>query len=312
MYEILHKETIAPGLKLMEIYAPQVAEKVNPGQFVILRVDEEGERIPMSIADWDRDKGTLTIVYHELGTSTKKLALLEMGEKLVNLSGPLGKSTEIKNYGTVVCVGGCFGIGPAYALAKALKRAGNKVIYIVEAREGDFIFWEDRLEEVSDRLIITSGDGTRGSSRWATKPLREVLETEKVNMVYLVGCTFMLMTCSKVIDPYGIEAKVSLMPIMIDGTGMCGACRVTVGGETKMACVDGPEFDGREVDWNELMDRARSHLKEEERSLDLWVRENWHKVRFRELDSKCGGVRLRGSAVVLDTPARMNYKTEMG
>lgn len=301
MYEILHKETIAPGLKLVEIYAPQAAEKVEPGQFVILRVNEEAERIPMSIADWDREKGTLTIVYHELGTSTKKLALLKVGEKLSNLAGPLGKATDIKNYGTVVCVGGCFGIGPAYALAKALKKAGNKVIYIVEARESGFIFWQDKLKEVSDRLIITSGDGTCGEHRWAIKPLREVLEECDVSRVYLVGCTFLLMSCSKAVEPYGVKTKVSLMPVMIDGTGMCGACRVSVGGETKMACVDGPEFDGNEVDWDEIMERARGHLKEEERSLDLWVRENWHKVRFRELDAKCGGAKLRSSSVVIDT-----------
>ena len=300
MYEILHKETISPGLKLVEIYAPQAAEKMNPGQFVILRVNEEAERIPMSVADWDRERGTLTIVYHELGTSTKKLALLDVGEKLSNLAGPLGKATEIKNYGTVVCVGGCFGIGPGYALAKALKKAGNSVIYIVEARESGFIFWQDKLREVSDRLIITSGDGACGEQRWAIKPLREVLEEENVSRVYLVGCTFLLMSCSKAVEPYGVETKVSLMPVMIDGTGMCGACRVTVGGETKMACVDGPEFDGNEVDWDEIMERARGHLKEEERSLDLWVRENWHKVRFRELDAKCGGAKLRSSAVVID------------
>jgi len=286
MYEIVRKETIAPGFKLMEITAPQVVESVTPGQFMIIRVNEQGERIPMSIADWDKEKGTVSVIFQELGTSTRKLGLMKVGDRLENLAGPLGEGTEIKNYGTVICVGGCFGIGPGYILAKMLKEAGNKVIFIVEARYGKIIFWQDKLEEVVDELIITSGDKTKGVYRWATKPLRQVLENEMVDKVYLVGCTFMMMTCSKATKVYGVDTKVSLLPIMIDGTGMCGACRVTVGDETKLACVDGPEFDGHQVDWNEIMERAKSYLKEEEKSLDLWVRDNWHKVRYPEAIEK--------------------------
>ncbi|HII06514.1 MAG TPA: sulfide/dihydroorotate dehydrogenase-like FAD/NAD-binding protein [Methanotrichaceae archaeon] len=278
MYEIVHKETLSPGFKLIEVSAPKVAAKIRPGQFVILRVDEKGERIPLSVADWDSTRGTLTLVFQELGLSTRKLGLLNEGDRLANVTGPLGKAADVKKIGTVVCVGGCFGIGPAYALARAMKEAGNRVIYIVEARKGDFHFWLDRLREVSDRLIITSGDGCGGCDRWATEPLKEVIETEKVDRVHLIGCTFMMMTCSRAAEPYGVETRVSLMPIMIDGTGMCGACRVAVGGERKLACVDGPEFDGSKVDWTELIERARSYLKEEEKSMDVWERENWHRL----------------------------------
>ncbi|HII06456.1 MAG TPA: sulfide/dihydroorotate dehydrogenase-like FAD/NAD-binding protein, partial [Methanotrichaceae archaeon] len=217
--EIVRKETIAPGFKLMEIRAPDIAEKISPGQFMILRVDEEGERIPMSVADWDREKGTVTLVFQELGLSTKKLGLVEVGQRLSNLAGPLGKPAEVGFFGTVVCVSGCFGTGPGYAFARALKEAGNRVIYIAEALRGELLFWLDRLEEVSDQLIITSGDKTVGVARWAKDPLREVLGSEQVDRIYLVGCTFMLMTCSRASEPFGVETRVSLMPIMIDGTG---------------------------------------------------------------------------------------------
>jgi len=294
--EIVQKETIAPGFKLMEIRAPEIAEKIQPGQFMILRVDEEGERIPMSVADWDRKKGTVTLVFQELGLSTKKLGLMEAGQRLANLAGPLGKPAEVGSFGTVVVVSGCFGAGPAYALARALKEAKNQVIAIVEAYKGELLFWLDRLEKVSDRLIVTSGDKTRGVARWAKDPLREVLESEEVDRIYLVGCTFMMATCSRVSEPFGAKTMVSLMPIMIDGTGMCGACRVNVGGEIKLACVEGPEFDGHEVDWDELMERARGYLKEEERALDLWEIDNWHLIRYRNREpdkkrKKTGGPR---------------------
>ena len=280
--EIVLKETIAPGFKLMEIRAPEIAEKIQPGQFMILRVDEEGERIPMSVADWDREKGTVTLVFQELGLSTKKLGLMEPGQRLANLAGPLGKPAEVGHFGTVVVVSGCFGAGPAYALAKALKKAKNRVICIAEALKGEHLFWLGRLEEVSDRLIITSGDKTVGVARWAKDPLREVLGSERIDRIYLIGCTFMMATCSRVSESFGVETRVSLMPIMIDGTGMCGACRVNIDGETKLACVEGPEFDGHEVDWDELMERARGYLKEEERALDLWEIDNWHLIRFRD------------------------------
>ena len=292
--EIVRKETVAPGFTLMEIRAPEIAEKIRPGQFMILRVDDAGERIPMSVADWDLDRGTVTLVFQELGLSTKKLGLMEPGERLANLAGPLGKPAELGYFGTVVVVSGCFGAGPAYALARALKEAGNQVICIVEAFKGEYLFWLDRLEEVSDRLIVTSGDRSVGAARWAKDPLKEILESEEIDRVYLVGCTFMMATCSRAAEPFGVGTRVSLMPIMIDGTGMCGACRVNVGGETKLACVEGPEFDGHEVDWDELMERARGYLKEEERALDLWEIDNWHLVRFRDREQdkrKKGGPR---------------------
>jgi len=293
--EIVRKETVAPGFTLMEIRAPDIAEKIQPGQFMILRVDEAGERIPMSVADWDRERGTVTLVFQELGLSTKKLGLLEPGQRLANLAGPLGKAAEVGFFGTVVVVSGCFGTGPGYALARALKEAGNQVIYIAEAFKGEFHFWLDRLAEVADRLIVASGDRTVGDARWAKDPLRSLLESEEIERIYLIGCTFMMATCSRAAEPFGVETRASLMPIMIDGTGMCGACRVNVAAETKLACVEGPEFDGREVDWSELMERARGYLKEEVRALDLWEIDNWHLVRFRdrgpEKRRKRGGAR---------------------
>lgn len=284
--EILRKETLAPGFTLLEIRAPEIAGKILPGQFMILRVDEAGERIPMSAAGWDRERGTVTLVFQELGLSTKKLGLLSAGDKLANLAGPLGRPAEVGRYGTVVVVSGCFGTGPGRALAEALKEAGNRVIYIVEALRGESLFWLDRLEEASDELIVASGDRAAGAARWAREPLKEVLAREEVDRVYLVGCTFMMMSCSRAAAPSGVETRVSLMPIMIDGTGMCGACRVNVGGKTLLACVEGPEFDGRLVDWDELMDRARGYLKEEERALDLLEIDDWHQVRYRDRTSE--------------------------
>jgi ferredoxin/flavodoxin---NADP+ reductase len=275
MYEITDKERLAPGLVLLKVLAPDVAKKASPGQFVIARADERGERIPISIAGWSEDE--ITLVFQEIGTSTRKLGSLDKGESIQNIAGPLGTPVKVENYGTVVVASGCFGTGPGYALAKALKEAGNRVVYVVEGRNRDYIFWTDKIAAVSDRLIITCGDGS-AEDHCATGPLVDLLQAEKVDRVYAIGCTFMMMECSRATKPSGVTTRVSLAPIMVDGTGMCGACRCSVGGETKLGCVDGPEFDGHKVDWDLLIERARSYLDDEMRSLDIWDRENWHRA----------------------------------
>ena len=275
MFEILQKEIIAPGLVLLRIKAPEVAKKVKPGQFVIVRADEVGERIPLSIADWD--DSSLTVMIQDVGVSTRKLSALEKGDFILNLAGPLGKPSKIENYGTVAVVSGCFGTGPGFALARALKKAGNRVVYIIEARNRDWLFWLDRLERFSDKLIVTCGDGSAKDCN-ASMPLEQILASEKIDRVYAIGCTFMMMEISRITEPFGIQTRVSLMPIMVDGTGMCGACRCSVDGKVKFGCVDGPEFDGHKVDWSQLIERMRSYLDYETEALDLWERENWHKA----------------------------------
>lgn len=275
MYEVLEKENLAPGLVRLRIRAPDVAEKVRPGQFVIVRVDETGERVPLSLADWDED--SITVIVQDVGASTRKLGSLGKGDSILNVAGPLGTPSRIENYGTVAVVGGCFGIGPGYALARALKKAGNRVIFIVEARNKDWLFWLNSLKAVSDRLITTCGDGS-AEAAFGTQPLAELMKDEKIDRVYAVGCSFMMMEIANTTRPFGVKTRVSLMPLMVDGTGMCGACRCSVGGEVKFGCVDGPEFDAHEVDWSLLIERMRSYLNEETGALDLWERENWHKA----------------------------------
>ncbi|MCX6670097.1 MAG: sulfide/dihydroorotate dehydrogenase-like FAD/NAD-binding protein [Methanothrix sp.] len=279
MYEVLERETLAPGLVLLRIRAPQVALKAKPGQFIIVRADEFAERIPLSLADWDEE--SVTVIVQDVGVSTRKLCALTRGDLIFNLAGPLGASSRIEKCGTVAVVSGCFGSGPGYALAKALKEAGSRVIYIVEARNRDWAFWLDRIEGVSDRLTVTCNDGSAEAHN-ATGPLQQILRSERIDRVYAIGCTFMMMEISKATEPFGIPTRVSLMPLMVDGTGMCGACRCSVGGEVKFGCVDGPEFDGHKVDWSLLIERMRSYLEDEMMALDLWERENWHRALERK------------------------------
>jgi ferredoxin--NADP+ reductase len=279
MYEVLETETIAPGMVLLRISAPKVAPDARAGQFIVTRCDEFAERIPLSIADWD--ESTVTVIVQDIGVSTRKLCALKKGDKILNLAGPLGSPSAIEKFGTVAIVSGCFGSGPGYALARALKGAGNRVIYIVEARNWNWAFWLDKIESVSDRLIVATNDGTT-HDRNANKPLEEVLNSEHIDRIYAIGCTFMMMEICRVTKPSGIKTRVSLMPLMLDGTGMCGACRCSVGGEIKYGCVHGPEFDGQQVDWRLLIERMRSYLDDETTALDIWERENWH----RALDQK--------------------------
>jgi len=279
MYQIVEKEVLVPNIIYLKIKAPKIAKVALPGQFVIIRVDETGERMPMGLAGWDVDEGTIDIVFYVLGTSTMKLGTLREGDSIMNLAGPLGKPTEIENFGTVICACGCFGIGPSMPLIKALKEAGNYVITVVEGRSREFIFWVDKLRAESDELHVLAGSGGCGEEGWTNDFISRYLEEgKKVDRIFVHGCPFMMMETSKASKPFGVKTIVSLTPLMVDGTGMCGACRVEVGGETKFACVDGPDFDGHEVNWETLALRLRQFIPEEDRSAMLWERDNWHKL----------------------------------
>ena len=271
MYKILVREDLVPGIHLFKMEAPAVAQKAQAGQFVVVRIDEKGERIPLTIADWDKDKGTVTIVFMEVGATTARLALLKKGDAVADFVGPLGVPAEIDNYGTVVCVAGGVGTAVVAPIARALKNAGNRVFTILGTRSKDLLFWEDVLKSVSDRLIVTTDDGSYGRKGVVTEPLKELLESgEKINRVVAIGPVVMMKFCSLTTAPSGVKTIVSLNPIMVDGTGMCGCCRVSVGGETKFACVDGPDFDGHKVDWELLAARQRIYIEEEKCAYEEW------------------------------------------
>jgi len=271
LYKILLKQDLVPGIHLFKVAAPAVAKKAQAGQFVVVRIDERGERIPLTIADWDEKEGNITIVFMEVGTTTARLALLEAGDAIADFVGPLGVPAHIEKFGTVVCVAGGVGTAVVAPIARALKDAGNRIISVLGARSQDLLFWEDRLGSVSERLIVTTDDGSYGRKGVVTEPLKELLESgEKVDRVVAIGPAIMMKFCSLTTQPFGIKTIVSLNPIMVDGTGMCGCCRVSVGGETKFACVDGPDFDGHQVDWDLLFARQRIYLDEEKCSFEQW------------------------------------------
>ncbi|MBU0718778.1 MAG: sulfide/dihydroorotate dehydrogenase-like FAD/NAD-binding protein [Planctomycetes bacterium] len=264
MYRVVERRMIVPNLHEFVVEAPAVAEAAQPGNFIIVRPDEFGERLPLSIADWDRQAGTITSIFMQVGGSTAKLARLKAGDSIMNCAGPLGKETEIRDYGTVLCVGGCYGIGSIYPVARALKEAGNKVFALLEARSSFLLYWQDRFAEFCDRVITVTRDGTAGYKGHIAK-LGEILALEKIepDLMVVNGCTFLMMRASEVTKPMGIRTIVNMNPIMIDGTGMCGVCRLTVGGKMKFACVDGPDFDGHEIDWEEFLKRRQTYNPEE-------------------------------------------------
>jgi len=271
LYKILFKQDLTFNTHLFKVAAPNVAKKAQPGQFVVVRIDERGERIPLTIADWDEDEGSVTIVFMEVGTTTARLALLEAGDSIADFVGPLGLPAHIENFGTVVCVAGGVGAAPIAPIARALKKEGNKIFSILGARSKDLLFWEDELRSVSDQLIVTTDDGSYGRKGVVTEPLKELLESgDKVDRVIAIGPSIMMKFCAKTTEPFGVKTIVSLNPIMVDGTGMCGCCRVSVGGVTKFTCVDGPDFDGHQVDWDLLFARQRIYLDEEKRSFEQW------------------------------------------
>jgi ferredoxin--NADP+ reductase len=271
LYKILAKKDLVPQIHLFRMAAPAVAKKARAGQFVVVRIDEKGERIPLTVADWNEKEGTVTIVFMEVGATTARLALLKEGDAIADFVGPLGLPAEIEKFGTVVCVAGGVGAAPVAPIARELKKAGNKVITILGARSQNLLFWEDVLKSTSDKLIVTTDDGSYGRKGVVTVPLKELLENgEKIDRVVAIGPVVMMKFCSLTTLPFGVKTIVSLNPIMVDGTGMCGCCRVAVGGETKFACVDGPDFDGHKVDWDLLAARQRIYLGEEKCAYEEW------------------------------------------
>ena len=249
MYKILQKEALSEVNKLMVVEAPEITRKAKAGQFVIVRIDEHGERIPLTIADYDKDAGTITIIFQEVGKSTMQMGTLKVGDEFATFVGPLGHPTEIENYGTVVCIGGGVGIAPIYPIARALKKAGNTVISIIGARNKGLLFWEDKMQAASDELIVCT------------------------DHVWAIGPAIMMKFCAATTEPFGVPTTVSLNTIMIDGTGMCGGCRVQLSDGAKFVCADGPEFDAHQVDWDLLLARQRFYLDEEKQAVEQWQHE---------------------------------------
>ncbi len=274
MYTILEKQRLSDAIVLMVVQAPHVARNARAGQFVIVIADEQGERIPLTIADHDRQAGTITLVIQEIGKSTKQMGQMAAGDAFHSVAGPLGHPTEIAAYGTVACVAGGVGIAPMYPIARALKEAGNHVISIIGARNQSLLFWEDRMRSVSDELIVCTDDGSYGRKGVVTVPLKELLETraDEIKKVWAIGPTIMMKFVSLTTKPFGVETIVSLNTIMIDGTGMCGGCRVPMIDGARFVCVDGPEFDGHLVDWDGLLSRMQFYRNEEQLAVQRWER----------------------------------------
>ncbi len=276
MYRVTATRTLAPQTKLTKIYAPEIARKARAGQFVILRVDEKGERIPLTLASWDPQEGTITLIFQEVGVSTEKLGSLNVNSKLCDVVGPLGNPSEIKNFGTAVIVGGGVGTASCLPIANALKDAGNRTIAIIGARNEKLLILEDEMKRVCDEVHISTDDGSKGHRGFVSDVLSMLIKKGyRLDIVYAVGPSVMMRAVAEVTRPYKIRTVASLNPIMVDGMGMCGACRVSVGGTVKFACVDGPEFDAHQVDFNELIKRQQSFLSEEKLAVEHW--------------KKCGG-----------------------
>ncbi|OQX61723.1 MAG: ferredoxin-NADP reductase [Anaerolinea sp. 4484_236] len=265
MHKIISKKKLAPKIIRFTVEAPEIASSRKPGQFIVLREGEKSERLPFTIVDSDSEAGTIDLIIQEAGYSTLSLCALEEGDFITDILGPLGKPTDIKNYGTVVCVGGGVGTAVIYPIVKGMREAGNHVITLNGARNKELIILEEELKEVSDELIISTDDGSYGVAGFGSTILQGILEEgRKIDCVVAIGPVMMMRAVAEVTRPYEIETIVSLNAIMIDGTGMCGGCRVTVGGEVKFACVDGPEFDAHLVDFEELITRAGYYRKEEQ------------------------------------------------
>jgi len=262
-YKILSKKEICPNQYEITIDAPYIVRNAKAGQFIIFRAGENDERVPLTIADVNKEKGELTLVFMAVGYSTKKLAALEVGEEIADIVGPLGQPTHIKNYGTVVCLAGGYGAAPRYLIAKAFKEAGNKVYMIMGARNKDLIFWADKMKDACTELFITTDDGSMGEKGFVTGVLERIMGQEKVDYAIAVGPMPMMRAVAEMTRGKGIYTEASMNPIMVDGTGMCGACRVTVGGEVKFACVDGPDFDAHKIDFDEVINRTRIYKDQE-------------------------------------------------
>jgi ferredoxin/flavodoxin---NADP+ reductase len=269
MFKIVRKEVLNPYVKLVEISAPRIAKKVEPGQFIILRVNEDGERIPLTVADYDREKGTVTIIFQEVGKTTKLLGALNEGDELLDFAGPLGVASHFEGLKKVAVIGGGLGTAIAYPQAKKLHSLGVEVHAIAGFRNKDLIILENEMNLSSSKLIVTTDDGSNGNKGFVTDVLKKLIdEGNQYDMVIAIGPLIMMKAVSNLTRGYGIKTVVSMNPVMIDGTGMCGGCRVTVGGKTKFACVDGPDFDGHEIDFDEAMRRQLMYKSEEKMSLE--------------------------------------------
>lgn len=269
MYRVVKRRQLAtePSIVLLEVEAPAVAKKVQPGQFVIVRMDEKSERIPLTVMDFNREKGTITIVIQNVGYSSALINTMQEGSFFKDFVGPLGTASEIENYGTIVCIGGGLGVAPVYPIARALKEAGNRVISVIGSKNADLLILEEEMRAVSDEVVVTTDDGSQGVKGFVTNGLAHILDQgTKIDACWAIGPVVMMKSVANFTRPLGIKTIVSMNPIMVDGTGMCGACRVSVGKETKFACVDGPEFDGHLVDFDLAMKRLSFYKNEEERA----------------------------------------------
>ena len=267
--KIIEKKDLSENVVRMVLEAPLIAQKRKAGQFIILKVDEKGERIPLTIVDSDAQAGTITIIFQVVGKTTAVMAKMKAGDTIQDVQGPLGNPTEIKNYGRVVCIGGGVGVGVLYPLTAALKKAGNEVISIIGSRTKDLLILEKEMGAISDRLIVATDDGSYGFHGFVSQVLQEMIDKgEKIDRVFAIGPVPMMKVISDVTRPQGIKTIVSLNSIMVDATGMCGACRVSVAGKTKFTCVDGPEFDGHEVDFKLLADRLKMYCDQERQAYE--------------------------------------------
>ena len=269
MYKILEKKILCPQIKEIVLDTPAIAQKAQAGQFIVIRIDEKGERIPLTVADYNREKGTMTVIFQEAGKTTQQLGSLNKGDFIMDVAGPMGIPSSIDKVGTVVCVGGGVGSAALYILLKAFKNAGNKTVAIMGAKTKEFLFWEEKIKSVSSEMFITTDDGSCGRKGFVTEELESFIKNEKCDLIFAVGPMVMMNAVCRVSEPYKIKTIVSLNSIMVDATGMCGACRVEVGGETKFACVDGPDFDGHKVNFQLLLQRQKMYLTEEKTILEM-------------------------------------------
>jgi len=271
MTRIIEKQMIAPNVHEVVVEAADVAAKAKAGQFVIVIADEFSERVPITISDMNITDGTITFIFLEIGASTRRLAELQIGDDIYSFTGPLGKPFNVENVGNVALIGGCYGIGGIYPAIKAFKEAGNNVTAFIEARSSFLLYWDKKLEEAADKVIYSTGDGSKGTKGHSADALESLLGGgTKYDLVIGVGCTYMMYKVSEITRPFGVKTIVSMNPVMIDGTGMCGACRLAVGGKTKFACVDGPHFDGHQIDWDIVLSRRQAYLTEEVISHERW------------------------------------------
>jgi ferredoxin--NADP+ reductase len=268
MYEIISRKELAPKIKLFEVYAPEIAEKAHPGQFIMLMIHEKGERIPLNIAGYEAKKGTVSIAFNEVGKTTKQLGCLKVGDQIQSITGPLGNPSEIRRFGKVLCVAGGVMVAPMLLLVQALREAGNEVTTVVGARIKDLLFYEEEMKRLSVKSYVATDDGSKGFQGFDF--LKRVLEEKKFDRCVAWGPVVMMKNVSDMTKPYGLPTIVTLSPIMIDGMGMCGVCRVTVNGKMKFGCFDGPEFDGHMVDFDQLINRQRMFLPEERLSSLVW------------------------------------------